>query len=108
MTISVRLNDEDTELIKAENMENSKIEIYTKDLNQIAKLENAELEIRDTYVRLYNENTNIFIDKQGNIIDENQALEQTQEAPDTIGKYAKDYMGYAQVYYTDEVIEAED
>lgn len=98
----------DTELIKAENMENSKIEMYTKDLNQIAKLENAELEIRDTYVRLYNESTNIFIDKQGNIINEQQAKEATQEAPDTIGKYTKDYMGYAQVYYTDEVIEAED
>ncbi len=98
----------DTELIKAENMENSKIEIYTKDLKQVAKLENAELEIRDTYVKLYNDKTNIFIDKHGNIIDEKQALESTQEAPDTIGKYAKDYMGYAQVYYTDEEIEAED
>ena len=64
--------------------------------------------IKDLEIDFNNENTNIFIDKQGNIIDENQALEQTQEAPDTIGKYAKDYMGYAQVYYTDEVIEAED
>ena len=98
----------DTELLKAENMENDVIEVYKKDLTQVAKLDNAQLEIRDTYVNLYNENTNIFIDKQGNIIDEKQALETTQEAPDTIGKYAKEYMGYSQVYYTDEVIEAED
>ena len=89
-------------------MQNSKIEMYTKDLNQVAKLDNAELEIRDNYVKLYNDNTNIFIDKQGNIIDEKQAQEAIKEAPDTIGKYAKDYMGYSQVYYTDEVIEAED
>ncbi len=98
----------DTELLKAENMGNDVIEVYKKDLTQVAKLDNAQLEIRDTYVNLYNENTNIFIDKQGNIIDEKQALETTQEAPDTIGKYAKEYMGYSQVYYTDEVIEAED
>ena len=47
-------------------------------------------------------------DKKGNIIDQKQAQEATQEAPDTIGKYNKDYMGYSQVYYTDEVIEPED
>ncbi len=98
----------DTELIKAENMENNVIEIYTKDIAQVAKLDKAELEIRDNYVKLYNENKSIYIDKQGNIIDEKQALELTQEAPDIIGKYSKEYMGYSQVYYTDEVIEAED
>ncbi len=98
----------DTELINAENMANAKIEIYTKDLKKVEELEQAELEIRDNYVKLYNERKSIYIDKKGNIIDQKQAQEATQEAPDTIGKYNKDYMGYSQVYYTDEVIEPED
>lgn len=98
----------DTELIKAEDMINDTIEIYTKEIEQIAKLKSAQLEIKDTYVKLYNDTTTIFIDKDGNIIDENQALKSTQEAPDVIGGYVKDYMGYSQVYYTDNIDETED
>lgn len=95
----------DSELIKAENMENNIIEIYNKDLTQIAKLDNAELDIKDTYIKLHNDNTIIFIDKKGNIIDEKKALEETQEAPDIIGEFVKDYSGYSQVYYTDKIEE---
>lgn len=97
----------DTELIKAEDMENDIIEIYSRGVEQIAKLKNAQLDIKDTYIKLYNDNTIIFIDKQGNIIDEKQALETTQEAPDTIGDFVKDYMGYSQVYYTNKIEEVE-
>lgn len=93
----------DTKLIKAEDMTNDTIEIYTEGIEQVAKLKNAQLDIKDTYLRLYNEETTIFIDTQGNIINEEQALKTTQEAPDMIGQYVKDYMGYSQVYYTNEI-----
>ena len=97
----------DTELIKAEDMTNETIEIYSRKVEKIAELKNAVLDIRDTYVKLYNDDTIIFIDKDGNIIDEEQALESTGEAPDIIGEYVKDYMGYSQVYYTQNIDETE-
>ncbi len=97
----------DTQLIKAEDMENETIEIYSKQMELIAELKNSQLDIRDTYVKLYNDDKTIFIDKDGNIIDEKKALETTQEAPDIIGDYVKDYMGYSQVYYTQKIEEVE-
>ena len=94
-----------TDLIKTTDMVNSIIEIYSKDLQLIAKLDESELEIKDTYMKLYNEDESIFIDLEGKIIDEKTALETTQEAPDTIGKYVKEYMGYSQIYYMEEIQE---
>ena len=96
-----------TDLLKTTDMVNSIIEIYSKDLQLIAKLDKSELEIKDTYMKLYNEDESIFIDLEGKIIDENTALETTQEAPDTIGKYVKEYMGYSQIYYMEETQENE-
>ena len=90
----------ETNLIKAEDMTNNTIEIYNKDLDIISKLDNAELDIRDTYFKLYNENTIIYINFQGDIITEKEAIESSEEAPDTIGDYEKEYYGYSQVYYT--------
>lgn len=88
-----------TELIKATDMVNSTIEIYSKDLNKIAELSNSELDIKDTYMRLYNNDDSIFIDMNGQIIDEKTALSSTQEAPDSIGEYQKEYKAYSEVYY---------
>lgn len=96
-----------TNLIKATDMVNSIIEIYSSDLQLIAKLSESELEIKDTYMKLYNEDESIFIDLEGKKIDEHTALETTQEAPDTIGKYVKEYMGYSQIYYMEETQENE-
>ena len=98
----------DKELIKAEDMTNDKIEIYSREVEQIAGLKNAGLDIKDTYIKLYNDNIIIFIDNDGNIIDEEQALQSSQEAPDRIGEYVKDYMGYSQVYYTEEIDEMDE
>ncbi len=97
----------DTQLIKTEDMANNAIEVYSKELEQIAELKDATLDIRDTYIKLYNDNKTIYIDNEGNIIDEKQALESTKEAPDMIGEYVKEYMGYSQVYYTEKMDEIE-
>ena len=40
------------------------------------------------------------MDLKGNIISENEALTSSQEAPDQIGEYTKEYFGYSQIYYT--------
>ncbi len=88
-----------TELIKTEDMTNGVIEIYSRDLEQIACLSDAELDIKDTYMKLYNDDTTIYIDMEGQIINEKTALESSTEAPDTIGDYIKSYYGYSQVYY---------
>lgn len=90
----------DTNLIKTEDMSNNAIEIYNSKLTQVARMENAEIDIRDTYIKLHNENNTIYIDNKGNIIDENIALSSTKESPEKIGEYVKEYMGYSQVYYT--------
>lgn len=92
----------DTALVKLEDMASDMIQIYSKDLVQIAKLDQAELQIRDEYVKLINDDKSIFIDNSGSIIDEDKALEITKEAPDIIGEYTKEYMGYSQIYYTNE------
>lgn len=94
-----------TNLINATDMVNSVIEIYSRELNKISELSNSELDIKDTYIRLYNDKQNVFIDMNGQIIDENTALSSTQEAPDSIGKYEKEYMGYSQVYYMEPIEE---
>ncbi len=94
-------------LIKIENMENNTIEIYSSELRLITRLNNAEVEIKDTYIKLYNDNSTIYIDYNGIIIGENEALSTTKEAPDTIGIYTKEYYGYSEVYYTVETNENE-
>lgn len=97
----------DSNLIKIENMENNTMEIYSSDLRLITRLDNAELEIKDTYIKLYNDNSNIYIDYNGVIIGENEALSTTKEAPDEIGIYTKEYYGYSEIYYTVETNENE-
>lgn len=95
----------DTNLIKVEDMKNEVVEIYSSNLQVIARLENAELDIRDTYMRLYNDNTNIYINFNGTIIGEDEALANTKEAPDNIGEYEKDYFGYSEIYYKEKTEE---
>lgn len=95
----------DTSLIKAADMVNSIIEIYSEDLQKISKLGDSELDVKDTYMRLYNDNESVFINMNGQVIDKNTALRSTSEAPDSIGKYEKEYMGYSQVYYMEKTEE---
>ena len=89
-----------TNLIKAEDMQNNNISIYDKNIHEIANLNNANIDIRDTYIKLYNDETNIYMDMNGKIIKEAEALTSSEEAPDKIGEYLKEYYGYSQVYYT--------
>lgn len=89
-------------IIKAEDMKNEKIQIYSKEFNVIAELNKSELDIRDKYMKLYNDEETKYLDMEGNIIDKNKAIQITEEAPDTIGNYKKQYYGYSQVQYTDE------
>ena len=89
-----------TNLIKAEDMQNDNIKIFDDSLNVIAQLDNSNLDVRDTYIKISNENTKIYMDLKGNTISENEALTSSQEAPDKIGEYTKEYFGYSQIYYT--------
>lgn len=87
-------------LIKAEDMQNSNIKIYDEKLEIVAELDNAKLDIRDKYLKLYNDNEEIYVDMEGNIIKESEAIASSEEAPDNIGEYRKEYFGYSQIYYT--------
>lgn len=87
-------------LIKAEDMQNNKIAIYDDKMQLIINLNDAQLDIRDTYIKLYNENTIMYFDMSGNRISEFDAYNSSEEAPDKIGEYRKEYFGYSQIYYT--------
>jgi hypothetical protein len=91
-----------SDLIKAENMENNTIQIYASNLEIIAELEDSELDIRDNYIKLENDEKEIYIDMNGNVIDANTAIQISEESPETIGNYKKEYFEYSQVRYTDD------
>lgn len=74
-------------------------EIYSYDMKNVLKIEDAIIEIQDDYVIVSNADTKNYLDNNGNVITDTSNLKSTG-FPETIGEYKKEQPTLEIVYYT--------
>ena len=74
-------------------------EIYSEEMKNILKLQNASIEIQKEYIIVSNSDTKIYLDNSGNKIENITDLKNT-DFPDTIGEYKKQQTTLEMIYYT--------
>lgn len=57
----------DYPVLKGVNMGNNITDIYSKDMEKILSIQNAVIDIKDEYIEVYNENSDNFITKSGEL-----------------------------------------
>lgn len=85
----------DTQLIQIYT--NNILTILDKDKKEIVSLKNGYLYQYDNFIKLYSDEKIIYLDNNGNIVEEPKIEEQGQ--PDRIGDYKREYYGYSEIYY---------
>lgn len=76
--------------------------IYSSELKKICELQNATIDVLDEYVKIYNNEKNIYIDNNGNIIPEDSdVIKNTKNPvlPSKIGDYEKVQYSLEDAYY---------
>ena len=56
-----------------QTLKDKKIEIYSKDMNKICEMENAGVESKKDYIKVYNNQETRYFDKNGNSLSEDNA-----------------------------------
>lgn len=90
------------DLIKGVKMQkgNDETIIFSKGLEKITSLIDAQIALNDDYIKVYNEDTEIYIDNSGNI----KSKEELGKGIEFLGKFYKSYKGNGEIYYTDKAI----
>ena len=78
--------------------------IYSDDMKQILSMQNANIDIRDDYVLIYNESEKKYLKNDGTIIEDISKLKLTN-FPDKIGEYNKKQVTLENIYYTKNIDE---
>ena len=77
----------------------SATQIYSKQMKEILKLQNAIIEIQPDYIIVLNSEEKKYIDNDGKQIQDTSSLKITS-FPDQIGEYQKAQATLEMVYYT--------
>ena len=67
-------------------------------MKQIASIKDAKIQIQDDYIIVSNQDEKIYIDNNGNIIQDVSNLK-AEDYPDKIGNYKKEQIDITEVYY---------
>lgn len=91
--------------IKGKNMlqaienETNVTEIYSQEMKNVLKLQNAIIDVQDDYIQVSNSQEKIYIDNNSELIQDTSNLKITG-FPDKIGDYKKEQPTLETVYYT--------
>lgn len=89
-------------LIQISNKKNSKVSIYSAEMEKVLTMKSASIQNENNFVQIYNEKEKAFLDKDGNKIEETSEIVQqdlNKKLPQQIGKYKKQQITLDDVYY---------
>ena len=89
-------------ILQISSRKNDKITIYSSKLEEIVSMKSAIIQNEDNFVKIYNKKEDIFLDKDGNKIEENSEIVQNdlkKKLPEKIGNYKKQQITLDDVFY---------
>ena len=89
-------------MIQILNDKNDKTYIYSPDLEVICKMKDANIDIQDSFIRVYNDKEEKYFDNEGKEISKNDEIVKTNETkslPKSIGEYVKTQYSLDNVFY---------
>ena len=89
-------------VIQLQKSDSKNIEIYSSALERVIKMKNAKIQNKNNYINVSNKEETIYLDKEGNKIEESSEMVQRElktELPQKIGEYEKKQYSLDDVYY---------
>lgn len=90
------------DVIQAFDFKNNVTDIYNKDIEKTFEMSNANIESNKEYIKVYNEEEEVYLDNNGDKIVKKEILEEIKNSDATaqIGEYKKVIEGIGKYYYT--------
>lgn len=94
----------DKNVVQALNFETSVTDIYNNELKKIASMNNINIQSLNDYIKIYNEEEEIYLDNNGNKIEDEQKLDEIKKnnAILRIGNFKRVTYSVEQYYYIEE------
>lgn len=92
----------DKNIVEAQRLNSNKVEVFSSDMELVTKMKNARVQNQNNYIKVYNSKESIYLDKEGNKIEESAEIVQNElktQLPDKIGEYKKVQYSLEDVYY---------
>ena len=89
-------------MIQILNEENDKTYVYSPDLKVICKMKNANIDIQDNFIKIYNDKDEKYFDNEGKEISKNDEIVKNNDInaiPNNIGEYVKTQYSLDNVFY---------
>lgn len=89
-------------MIQVSSRKNNKVTIYSSEMEKVLSIKSATIQNENNYILVYNDKEKVFLDKEGNRIEENSEIvkeELNKKLPQQIGKYKKQQITLDDVYY---------
>lgn len=89
-------------MIQILNEENDKTYIYSPELEVICKMKNANIDIQDNFIKIYNDKEEKYFDNDGKEISENSEIVKNNDKngiPNNIGEYVKTQYSLDNIFY---------
>ena len=88
--------------MQALKRKSNKIEFYSAKMEEMGSFKSASIQNENGYVKIFNKNEQLFLDEDGNKIDENSEIVQNdlkKKLPVTIKSFKKKQITLDDVYY---------
>lgn len=86
-------------IIQAVEEETNLTQIYSENMKKTAEMNQPNIQNQEEYVMLSNENEKVYLDKDGNVIQDISKIKQII-FPDKIGEYSKKQITIEDIYYS--------
>lgn len=94
----------DKKIIQARDFETNTTKIYNSEIKEVETIKDIHIQSLDDYVKIYNEETETYIDNNGNKIEDGDKLEEIKKnnAILRIENYKRITYGVEQYYYVED------
>ena len=89
-------------MIQILNEENDKTYVYSPELKEICKMKNANIDIQDNFIKIYNDKDEKYFDNEGKEISKNDEIVKNNDInaiPNNIGEYVKTQYSLDNAFY---------
>ncbi len=89
-------------ILQISSRKNDRIVLYSAKLEELVSMKSAVIQNEDNFVKIYNQKEEVFLDKDGNKIDEKSEIIQNnlkKKLPEKIGNYKKQQITLDDVFY---------
>lgn len=89
-------------MLQLSSRKNEKTTIYSSKLEEVVSMKSATIQNEEDFVKIYNKKEKVFLDKDGNKIEENSEVVKNnleKKLPEKIGDYKKQQITLDEVFY---------